>query len=437
MTRSLHILLATIEYPPQPFSSGIGSYTKAVAEGLAARGHRVRVLTRGTERNAVDTIEGVTVEYVVPTRAELPKDQSNTFAMAALGLRGLAGEIRYRRRLANRIHDLVARHGYDLVEAADHLGEAAWYDPARHPGVPFVVRLHTPMTYSERVERNVPGWVTAVVATQERRQARHATHLSSPSATMVAPFLDALHARGRHVHVFPNPNLSTLGAAAPTPDPAGPPVVLFVGRLTGWKGVDTLMRAVPHVLRRHPDTRFQLLGGDTGPCHGYASYRAYLESLLPDSVRHSVEFLGKVQQDELASFYRRATVCVFPSRFDVLPYTCLEAMNYGKAIIGSSTSGMRDMLDDGAAGLLHHPPDVDDLTENIVSLLDDPGLRVRLGSRAFDRARSVLSVGAALDATEEFYLRAIDDLRARPMSPARTARPAAQAGARLASGDRT
>lgn len=410
MTRPMRILIATIEYPPQPFSSGIGSYTKAIAEGLAGRGHRVHVLTRGTVENAVETAGGLTVEYVVPARAELPAELDDTLSMVGLGVRGLAGEVRYRRRIAKRIHDLVSKERFDVVEAADHMGEAAWYAAGRHPRVPFVVRLHTPLTFSERVEPNVPWWVTAVVASQERRQVRHATHLTSPSSALVGPFLEALRASGREVDVYPNPNLSALGSEEPVPDPDGPPVVLFVGRLTGWKGVDTLMRAVPAVLGRHPDARFQIVGADTGPSHGYASYGAYLRSLLPEAARPSVAFVGKLGPEELDRHYRRATVCVFPSRFDVLPYTCLEAMNYGKAIIGSTESGMRDMLDGGAAGLLHVPPDVEDLTQKLLTLLDDRELRARLGARAHERARTVFSPDASFDAAEAFYRRAIAEL---------------------------
>lgn len=434
MKRPLSVILTTIEYPPQSFSSGIGSYTKAIAEGLAARGHRVHVLTRGTDRNAIERQGDVSVEFVIPARAELPDNLKSTASMLALGVRGAAGELRYRRRLARRIHELVANDGFELVESADHMGEAAWYDPSRHPGVPYVVRLHTPMTYSEEAERIVPAWVGALAASQERRQVRHATHLSSPSAAMVPAFLKSLHATGRPVHVFPNPNLVGAGSAAPLSDPAGPPVVLFVGRLTGWKGVDTLARAVPQVLSRYPQARFQLVGSDPGAASGHASYRSHLESLLPASALGSVEFVGKVPHDELEGYYTRATVCVFPSRFDVQPYTCLEAMSYGKAIIGSSPSGMRDMLEEGAAGLLHDPPDVEDLASKLLTLLGDPELRRRLGARAFERVRTVFSTERALEATEEFYARAIDELRGQRQNQARTnARP--RAGGRLTGTD--
>lgn len=409
----MRIVLATIEYPPQPFSSGIGSYTKAIAEGLAERGHRVHVLSRGTGENRREERGGVTLEYVVPARAELPEQLDDTLNMVALGLRGLVGEIRYRRRVARRLRELVEDEGYELVEAADHMGEAAWYPARRNPGVPFVVRLHTPLCFSERVERNIPPWVTAIVASQERRQVRHATHLTSPSSAMVEPFLEVLGASGRAVHVNPNPPLAELRTHTPVPDPPGGPVVFFVGRLTAWKGVDTLVRAVPRVLERFPEARFELAGADTGPTRGYASFRAYLESLLGSDAKDRVRFLGKLGPAELESHYRRATVCVFPSRFDVHPYTCLEAMNFGKAIIGSRSSGMREMLDDGGAGLLHDAPDVDDLAEKIGMLLEDRNLRSELGRRAYERAQTVLSLDATLDATESFYARAIQEARLR------------------------
>lgn len=416
MTRRMRIAIASIEYPPQPFSSGIGTYTKVVAEGLTRRGHTVHVLTRGTDRNRVERHGNLSVEYVVPARAELPEQIGNTLRMALFGARGLLGEARYRRRIARRLHQLVDEEGYELVEAADHMGEAAWFDPSRHPGVPFVVRLHTPMSYSERLEPNVPPWVTAVVAAQERLQVRHASHLTSPAAALIPAMLEVLRAAGRPVAVYPNPRPPSLLPSAPAPDPQGPPVVLFVGRLTGWKGVDTLMRTVPEVLRRHPRARFRVAGADSGPTRGFPSYEAYLRSLLPPPAEAQVEFLGKVEHEALAEHYRRASVCVFPSRFEAQGYTCLEAMSFGKAIVGSAVGGMRELLDEGDAGLLHQPPDPADLAGKILTLLEDGGLRRRLGTRAFERARTRFSTERSLEAAEAFYARAIDGSSPRPGS---------------------
>ncbi|HKI58135.1 MAG TPA: glycosyltransferase family 4 protein [Trueperaceae bacterium] len=432
MSRSLRIAIASIEYPTQPFSSGIGTYTQALAEGLVARGHRVHVLTRGAEGNTIERDGDLRVEYVVPARAELPERLSNSLSMAALGVRGLIGESRYRRRIAMRLHELVADEGYQLVEAADHMGEAAWYDPARHPGVPFVVRLHTPLACSERIERNVPPWVTAVAASQERRQVRRATHLTAPASATVAPMLEALRAIGRAVTVYPNPHASALRPSRPAPEPDGPPVVLFVGRLSGWKGADTLMRAVPEVLGHFPETRFVVAGADPGPSHGFDTYEAYLRSLLPPRAAGSVEFQGRVGHDLLAGHYRRATACVFPSRFEALGYACLEAMSFGKAIVGSAVGGMRELLDDGNAGLLHRPPDPADLARHIVALLGDPALRQRLGRRAFERARTRYSAERSLDAAEAFYAGAIDQLRPHATPVPRGASRGAPVGRRPA-----
>lgn len=410
MRHAMNIVLATIEYPPQPFSSGIGTYTKHVAEGLAGRGHRVHVLTRGTDADRTVRDGRLTIEYVTPTRPELPSNLT-TGAMLALGARELAGELTYRRKVAARLHALVTDEGYDLVEAADHLAEAAWFEPRRHPGVPFVVRLHTPMAYSERIERSAPGWVTALVTRLEHHQAAGATHLSCPAAAVVEPFCDALDLADREVEVYPNPSPLPL-----RPEPArgdGGRTVLFVGRLTGWKGADTLMRAVPEVLRRFPDTTFLLAGAETGPAHGHDSYQGYLRSLLPCEAQGSVRFLGKLRREELDRHYRDATVCVFPSRFEAQGYTCLEAMSFAKAIVGSAEGGMRELLDEGRAGLLHRPPDPADLADKIGTLLADPDLRAELGQRARERALTTFSFDHTLDAAEEFYERAIHEATAR------------------------
>ncbi|MEJ2287886.1 MAG: glycosyltransferase, partial [Deinococcales bacterium] len=113
---------------------------------------------------------------------------------------------------------------------------------------------------------------------------------------------------------------------------------------------------------------------------------------------------------------------VFPSRFDNLPYDCLEAMSLGKAIVGSSQGGMVDLLDEGRAGLLHTPPDPEDLACRVAELLASPELRRRLGRAARTRATTAFAREASLDAAERFYRRAVAERR-RANASKRPVRP--------------
>ncbi len=402
----LRLALASIEYPPDPLSSGIGTYTKTVATLLAKRGHKVFVVTRGYERaDTVTDEDGVTVYRLTPARPELP--ELGALPVARLALTSLADEWRYRRKVARTLHALVEREHVDLIEAADHTAEGMFYRPERRPHVPFVVRLHTPLAFSETVDANIPELARRGVGYLERRFLQKATHLSAPSQSAAEAFLD-LFKLERPVAIFPNPtSYSAPYEARATLESEDDASVLFAGRITRWKGVHLLMKAVPLVLERVPDARFILAGSAHVPTQGFPSTQAYLLSLVPEAHRSRVTFLGHVPHEELTHLYERATLCVFPSLFEAFGYTCLEAMTLGKAVIGSRNGGMTDLLDGGRAGKLFSPPDVDELAQHIVRLLQTPSLRVELGNRALKRVQAHYTSDTVMTQTEAFYRRAV------------------------------
>ena len=402
----LHVVFVSIEYPPDPYSSGIGTYTKTVAEGLAARGHRVQVITRGVLGAASRAVvNGVTVHRVWPERPPLPS-VFTPLGTAALALRSAAIELRYRRRLAALLERLVRHEGVDVIEAADHAAEPAFYRPRRHPRVPFIVRLHIPAAVTELFDRNLPEGVRRVLRAFERRYLRAATHLSAVSAgsnEVIAREMGIAPA----ATVLPNPPPFDPHAVAPQRDAIDPDLVTFVGRVNRWKGADLLVRAIPHIRAERPNTRFVFVGAMAYAVPGFASIRDYLLSLLPEGDRAAVTFTDKVPMEAVAAHYHRAAVCVFPSRFEVFGYVCLEAMAFGKAIVASDHGGMAELLGGGACGLLFTPPDVPALAEQVLRVLRDGALRDHLGDMARARVLTHYDRDDILARTEAFYRRAI------------------------------
>ena len=403
---SLRLAFATIEYPPDPLSSGIGTYTQTVATQLAARGHRVFVVTRNhVNEESVTEEDGVTIYRLTPKRPTLP-DNLGRAQLARLILSNAVDEVRYRRRLAKTLHTLAREEHLDLIEAADHFAEPNLYRPKRHPHVPFVVRLHTPMAFSETIDKNISEPVRRGVGWFERNLLERATYLSAPSERAAEAFLD-LFGLERPVTVFPNPTSYDVRENSVSEQEGSEPNVLFVGRVTRWKGAHLLMQAVPAVLERVPSARFTIAGSAHVPTNGFPSTEAYLLSLVPGRYRSRVTFLGHVPHEQLTEHYERATVCVFPSLFEAFGYTCLEAMSLGKAVIGSRNGGMVDLLDGGKAGKLFTPPDVDELARHIVTLLQNETLRAELGARALARVQTHYTPEVVMAQTEAFYRRAV------------------------------
>ncbi|MCA9838384.1 MAG: glycosyltransferase family 4 protein [Trueperaceae bacterium] len=400
----LNFAFLSVEYPPDPFSAGIGSYTKSMANALTSLGHKVHVITRG-EVDSIRDEQGVTVHRLTPKRPALPQDFELIKVISLVG-KNLISELQYRRKIAERLKTLIATEGLDLIEAADFMAEGIFYPVKRYPQIPFVVRLHTPFAYAERIEPYAPEMMRQAMRQLERKQLLDAHYITAPSEVSAEIFREELNLGSRPIKVMPN--LPSIRRPDHLSEPTADNKVLFVGRLNKWKGTHILTRAIPKVLEHFPNTEFIFVGADHVPIEGFPNASSYLKSLVPESCHSHMQFVGRVPLDEVEHYLKTTTLCVFPSLFDNFPYTCLEAMTYGKAIIGSDQGGMVDLLDEGKAGLLYTPPSSDALAKQILDLLANPQLRQSLGAKALTRANEVYSYQAVLDETLQFYVEAIE-----------------------------
>ena len=159
--------------------------------------------------------------------------------------------------------------------------------------------------------------------------------------------------------------------------------ILTVARLAAsepGKGVDTVIRALPQVLRAVPHASYVVVGdGDD---------RRRLQELAEEAgVGESVHFVGHQAEEELKSYYRKAEVFAMPSCQEGFGIVFLEAMAFGKPVIGAASGGIPDIVIDGATGYLVNYGDVDTLAARLIRLLADPDLRQKMGVAARQRIK--------------------------------------------------
>jgi phosphatidylinositol alpha-1,6-mannosyltransferase len=155
----------------------------------------------------------------------------------------------------------------------------------------------------------------------------------------------------------------------------GSRILLTVARLAAserYKGIETVIEALPRVLRVVPDVHYVVVGdGDD---------RGRLERLAAEKgVRERVLFTGAKFGEELARQYAKCDVFVMPSRGEGFGVVFLEAMAYGKPVIGGDHGGTPDIIQEGVNGFLVQYGDIDTLAERIIRLLTDDDLRKRMG----------------------------------------------------------
>ncbi|EDY52517.1 glycosyl transferase, partial [Streptomyces clavuligerus] len=154
-----------------------------------------------------------------------------------------------------------------------------------------------------------------------------------------------------------------------------------VSRLVPRKGQDTLIRALPAILAKVPDTVLLIVGG--GP------YEKELRALADNTgVAASVRFTGAVPWAELPAHYGAGDVFAMPCRtrrggLDVegLGIVYLEASATGLPVVAGDSGGAPDAVLDGETGWVVRGGSPEESADRIVALLQDPELRRRMGER--------------------------------------------------------
>jgi glycosyltransferase involved in cell wall biosynthesis len=177
--------------------------------------------------------------------------------------------------------------------------------------------------------------------------------------------------------------------------PAGQRVITLIGRLSSPKTPDVFVDAAAIVLKRHPDTRF-LVVGDGAKREALA---AQIERL---GIGTDVLMLGL--RTDVAEIVAASDILVHSSLREGLPKTVLEAMAAGKPVIGTNVGGVPAVVDDGVTGLLVEPSDSGQMATAMLRLLEDPALGARLAANASERVQE-FSLAKSIDDTNALYER--------------------------------
>lgn len=151
-------------------------------------------------------------------------------------------------------------------------------------------------------------------------------------------------------------------------------LIVFVGHLIAWQGVEYLIRSIPRVVRDCPDATVLIVG------EGLIKER--LVKLAEQiGISDRVIFTGMIPYDKVPLYINACDVCAAPKLPLGIGYSPLKLYEYmacGKPVIGTRTSGF-EILEQNNAGLLVNPQKSGELGNAIVKLLRDEGLRKQMG----------------------------------------------------------
>jgi glycosyltransferase involved in cell wall biosynthesis len=182
--------------------------------------------------------------------------------------------------------------------------------------------------------------------------------------------------------------------------PGARTVVGVSGRLVGWKRQDAILRAVALLVAEGSDVHALVVGGESAEDPGYGHQLQRLADSL--GIAERVTFTG--HRTDAVALTQVMDVMVNASDPEPFGLVLLEALAVRRPVVAAARGGPAEIIEDGVTGTLVDDPSPERLAAALRPLLDDPGLRARMGELGRQRVlerftveRFVSAVRAGLD----------------------------------------
>jgi glycosyltransferase involved in cell wall biosynthesis len=366
-------LLMALNYY-SPYVSGLTNAARDVAEGLAARGARVRVITTRHDRELprAEEINGVHVERE-PVLASLGK--------------GVISPAYVRSAVAATRHARVVNLHLPMLEAGPI---------TRLSAAPVVLTYQCDVSLPPGLVNGLQSKAIDASSRAAMRRA-HSVGVTSNDYAEHSRLWPAM--QGKTVAI-PAPCRLRTGGRPTYRDGAGLHVG-FLGRIVEEKGIEYLVDGF--LALDDPDARL-LIGGDFEKIAGGSVVERVRQKIGGDS---RIRMLGFIADENLADLYASIDVFALPSvnAFEAFGIVQVEAMMAGVPALASNMPGVRVPVERTGFGVVVEPRDVESLRAGLARLRDEP-LDRRGGA---ERARALYGLDSALDSYAEVFERARKD----------------------------
>jgi len=368
----LNVCFVTPEY--FPISGGTGAYVYYLSHSLQKLGHTVHVVARHSE-DSEDMIDDINVHYI--------KGAGNV----------LTRYWRFARSASKKIEELNKQIGFDVIHA--NLPLVPSFAIPKDSAKALVCAVHSTWKGEAIVtKRDNPKELNPneqmmlrfnrLLRSYEKKLMKRSDALIAVSNYTVGELTELYGIEEEKIHVIYNG--VDINKFKPRPDRAElrrefgleeeKKVVLFVGRLYHRKGLEILLRSIPPVIQEFGDVKFAISGT------GFKKKEQSLRNLAKElKIEDYVTFLGYVPDEKLPDLYAASDIFVLPAIYENFPFAILEAQATGLPVISTKVGGIPEFLTDNENGFLIDPGDPAQLTQRMLTLLQDPKLAKEMGRR--------------------------------------------------------
>jgi glycosyltransferase involved in cell wall biosynthesis len=345
MTRPLKIVIACDTFAPN--INGAARFAERLAGGLVRNGHEVHIIVGSHDESVGPRFEehdGVQMMVHRLQSIKLPQHKSQRMTNPF----GMTGKIK----------TILRQIQPDAIHIQSHLVVGRFtLRAARGIGAQLLATNHT-MPENLLKYAKLPKFLhpiaTAIFWWDAGKMLKRVSTVTTPTRRAA----DLLEGSAKLSDVLAiSCGIDASRFANQTPTQNQEPVLLFLGRLDDEKRINILLEAVAQ-LSDHPNLRVELVGD--------GSERENLVAQAKDlRLSDRVNFLGHVQDDELAGIYERCTVFVMPSIAELQSIATMEAMASGRPVIGADAMALPHLVHDGDNGYLFEPNNAGDLAAKL------------------------------------------------------------------------
>ena len=411
-SKPLKICLLT--YRGNPTCGGQGVYIKHLSKALSDIGHSVDVISGQPYPNLDPTVKlhkMPSLDLYNPEHLFRPKSFSDLARPINMYefLNVCTGSFPEPFTFGERVYSYLKKHrnNYDIV----HDNQCLSYGIGRlaQKVMPTIVTIHHPITVDQQEDYKVAKtllqkyrvfrWYSFIrMQMKVARQFSHIVTVSEFTKKDIAKEFSLDENKFRVVHNGINNEFFYPVQNGLRPENS---IIVTNSADTPLKGLNFLLEAVAQIRQKQP-VKLTVIG--------QPKKNGIIENLVAKlGVGDIVHFTGRIDNEEFADYYAKATVAVVPSLYEGFGIPAAEAMACGVPLITTSGGALPEVV--GNAGMIVPPADASALSKAITQLLNNPDQRAKYAKAGLDRVNSVFSWSKAAQEVTEVYREAIDGHR--------------------------
>jgi glycosyltransferase involved in cell wall biosynthesis len=171
------------------------------------------------------------------------------------------------------------------------------------------------------------------------------------------------------------------------------PVILYQGAVCKAFGIDTLLEAMSKISQRNQKAKLLIVGfnrdSNRVEFDQDEDIVAFKREVVQLGIEDKVMFTGPQPPEAIPNFIAASDICVNPAPYTLThragsPIKVFEYMAVGKPVVSTALESIEGVVIDGETGLLAKP-DAEDIAEKILLLIENPGIRDKMGRNAREK----------------------------------------------------